>query len=61
MNVWVLVFYMVGGTPAVIDNIATMQECVRIKELLPEQDRIRVARCIEVKKAHSWNNLKPYA
>ena len=52
--VWVLVFYMAGsshnGGPAVIDNIATKEECVRIQQLVLGAKRIDDARCIEVRK-----------
>jgi hypothetical protein len=55
MTVWVLVFYMVGyygGGPAVIDNIATMQECERIRTAVMEirAAQHNTARCIEVRK-----------
>jgi hypothetical protein len=52
--VWVLVFYMAGGSynggPAVIDNIATKEECVRIQQIVLTAKRIDDARCIEVRK-----------
>jgi hypothetical protein len=49
MTVWVLIFYVgshMGAGPAVIDNIATMQECERIRAEI----KANVARCIEVRK-----------
>lgn len=53
--VWVLVFYVAGGNqaggPAVIDNIATKEECVRIQSVLQDDDpKVRRARCIQVGK-----------
>jgi hypothetical protein len=55
MSVWVLVFYMAtgfeSGGPAVIDNIATMEECQRISTLIPTYGYSQPARCIEVRKA----------
>jgi hypothetical protein len=52
--VWVLVFYMSGsshnGGPAVIDNIATKEECVRVSEIVMQSRRADSARCIEVRK-----------
>lgn len=52
--VWVLVFYMSGsshnGGPAVIDNIATREECVRIQHIVLRASRIEDARCIEIRK-----------
>jgi hypothetical protein len=55
MTVWVLVFYMAGysgGGPAVIDNIATMQECERIRTAVMEirASQNNTARCIQVRK-----------
>lgn len=52
--VWALVFYMSAyqaGGPAVIDNIATEQECRRVGELLPQRRGVTEFRCIEVRKA----------
>lgn len=52
--VWVLVFFMSGsshnGGPAVIDNIATREECVRIQEIVLRSKRGDDARCIEIRK-----------
>lgn len=55
--VWVLVIYMTGGShgggPAIIDNIASRDECVRAQELLVAQSQVGAwigARCIQVGK-----------
>ena len=60
MYVWVLVFYMgssYNGGPAVIDNIATKEECVRVQQIVLRAKRIDDARCIEVKKVKGdWND-----
>lgn len=52
--VWVLVFFMSGsshnGGPAVIDNIATREECVRIQQIVLGARRGDDARCIEIRK-----------
>lgn len=54
MYVWILVFYMSGsshnGGPAVIDNIATMEECVRVQKIVLDSRRADSARCIEIRK-----------
>lgn len=54
ISVWVLVFYMSGGShnggPTVIDNIANMEECVRVQKIVLTARRIDDARCIEVRK-----------
>lgn len=54
--VWVLVIYMSGynaGGPAVIDNIATKDECARVQEILMAHNAVGAntgARCIQVGK-----------
>lgn len=57
--VWTLVFYMVtggnvmkSGGPAVVDNIASQEECQRIAALLFEREHRGTvfARCIQVQK-----------
>lgn len=54
ISVWVLLIYMSGsahnGGPTVIDNIANMQECVRVQEIVMQSRRADMARCIEVRK-----------
>ena len=54
MNVWILVFYLHldrSGGPAIIDNIATAEECQRVQALVMEVRRISgPGRCIEVRK-----------
>lgn len=59
--VWTLMFYIgvggisnthTGGGPAVVDNIASAEECKRVAEkfgAIPNQDEGRW-RCVEVKK-----------
>lgn len=54
ISVWVLVFWMSAGHaggPAVIDNIASQQECARIQSLVREiREFGATSRCIEVRK-----------
>ena len=50
--VWILVFYVSGtgnGGPAVIDNIASQEECVRIQKIVNKMGGAS-SRCIEVRK-----------
>ena len=50
---WVLLFYMSWnntGGPAIIDNIATEQECVRIQQIVIARNEYRSSQCIEVQK-----------
>ena len=50
--VWVLVFVAGagnGGGPLVIENIASVQECERVRAVLAESFRV-TSRCIEVRK-----------
>lgn len=55
ISVWILVFWMAAdkaGGPAVIDNIASQQECVRMQALIREiREWGFSSRCIEVRKA----------
>jgi hypothetical protein len=54
VKVWILIFYMGGttsGGPAVIDNIATREECQRIEKVMGEVRGMTASRCIEVWKA----------
>jgi hypothetical protein len=49
ISVWVLVLYIGKynqGGPAVIDNIASRSECLRVAEALDQL----VVRCVEVRK-----------
>ena len=53
--VWILVFYAsssspTSGGPAVIDNIATREECVRIRPMFDDDRTGKPARCIQVGK-----------
>lgn len=52
--VWVLVFYTStyqAGGPAVIDNIATREECMRIRPMFDDgYNTAKPARCIQVGK-----------
>lgn len=51
--VWVLVFYTSAsqaGGPAVIDNIATRDECMRIRPMFDDDRTGKLARCIQVGK-----------
>lgn len=52
--VWVLVFYVSitsnTGGPAVIDNIATREECMRIRPMFDDDRTGRQAHCIQVGK-----------
>lgn len=57
ISVWILVFYMKStnvefrsGGPAIIDNIATQEECRRVAKVVMEADGAYYARCIEVRK-----------
>lgn len=53
ITVWILIFYMgtvSGGGPAVIDNIASKEECVRLQEIVMKLDRTRDVDCIETRK-----------
>jgi hypothetical protein len=54
MYVWVLIIFMSrtahNGGPVVIDNIASMQECVRVQEVVKQSLMVDSTRCIEVKK-----------
>lgn len=51
--VWVIVFYVShpqAGGPAVIDNIATRDECMRIRPMFDDDRTGKPARCIQVGK-----------
>jgi len=53
IKVWVLVFYMStgyqSGGPAVIDNIASADECQRVAKIMNEwKSPYAIVRCIEV-------------
>ena len=52
--VWVLVFYVSHGSnaggPSVIDNIATRDECMRIRPMFDDDRTGKLARCIQVGK-----------
>lgn len=51
--VWILVFYTStyqAGGPAVIDNIATRDECMRIRPMFDDDRTGKPARCIQVGK-----------
>lgn len=54
-SVWILLIYMSHGShnggPTVIDNIANMQECVRVQEVIMKSNMTDSVRCIEVRKA----------
>jgi hypothetical protein len=54
MTVWVLVFLSCGYRqcgPAVIDNITSREECMRVANVINESYQMRVVRCIEVRKS----------
>lgn len=57
MSVWILVLFTYSNTPAIIDNLASYEECNRVSIEIRKQarmyDALRVA-CIEVKKVRSW-------
>lgn len=51
---WILVFYVSAGNqaggPAVIDNIATRDECMRIRPMFDDDRTGKSARCVQIAK-----------
>lgn len=52
-KVWILIFFLKWGNaggPAVIENIASKEECARVQAVIGSMDSHLHSRCIEVSK-----------